>query len=278
MLTMMNSNGKLDDALNKDYLAYLAAGGADGALVMGTTGEFASFSVQERKQALESTLKHRGKLRIMCHVGASNLPETLQLLDHATGAGADSILVLPPYYYKNPSVDGLCAFYEPILRATRRPVLLYNIPQLSGAPITAELVRRLSSFESLYGMKDSFSKQDAMLAFIRGFPSLKFMTGVPGNIEVNLANKGAGAITGNGSVCLKETKDIFEARRAGGDVHAAQQRLDEAGSVLSGYDGIPAMKYLLGARGLGESSVRPPFTSLSAAKRGELAGKFGRTR
>lgn len=277
MLSMMNASGKLDDALNKDYLAYLTAGGADGALVMGTTGEFASFSIQERKQALESTLKHKGRLRIMCQVGTSNLPETLQLLDHATGAGADSILVLPPYYYKNPSVDGLRAFYEPVLRAARRPVLLYNIPQLSGAPITAELLQRLSSFESLYGMKDSFSKRDAMLAFIRGFPSLKIMTGVPGNIEANLAGNGAGALTGNGSVWLKETKALFEAHRAGGDVHAAQQRLDAAGDVLSGYDGIPAMKYVLGKRGLKESPVRPPFTPLSEAKRGELAGKLGRT-
>ena len=274
MLTMLDAHGNLDDTLNKDYLAFLEAGGADGVLVMGTTGEFASFSIKERKQALESTLKHRGKLSVMCQCGASNIPETLELIAHAGAAGADSILVVPPYYYKNPSVDGLAAFYEPLLHAAKLPVLLYNIPQTSGAPITPDLLRRLSSFERLYGMKDSYSKPDAMLAFIREFTKLKMLTGVPGNIETNIKNSGAGAVTGNGSVFLKETSAIFEAQRTGGDVHAAQQRLNEVSGVLTAYDGIPAMKYLLGRRGLKESGVRPPFVPLSSAQRGELSQKL----
>src|SRR5262249_28333956 len=155
-------------------------------------------SIAERKQALESSLRHRGKLAIMCQVGAGNVPETLDLLDHATRAGADSALVVPPYYYKNPSPEGLAGFYEPILRAARIPILLYNIPQTSGAPITPELLRRLASYERLYGMKDSFSKQEAMLAFLRDFPKLRIMTGVPGNLATNLKNQGAGGLTGNG--------------------------------------------------------------------------------
>lgn len=278
MLTMLDARGKLDDSMNKDYLAYLAAGGADGALVMGTTGEFASFSIQERKQALESTLKHRGRLGVVCQVGAGNVPETLELADHATRAGADSLLVVPPYYYKNPSVEGLAAFFEPVLRAARLPVLLYNIPQLSGAPITPELLRRLSPFERLYGMKDSFSKQDALLAFLHDFPKLKILTGVPANIEANLKNNGAGGLTGNGSIFLKQTAAILEAHRTGGDVHAAQQRLDESAKILSGYDGMPAMKFALSQLGLKESAVRPPLVPFPQDKRKEMAERLARLR
>jgi 4-hydroxy-tetrahydrodipicolinate synthase len=274
MLSMMDSRRKLDDAMNRDYLAHLAAGGADGALVMGTTGEFPSFSIKERKQALESTMKHRRGLSIMCQVGTSNVPETLELLDHATGMGVDSVLVIPPYYYKNPTVEGLASFYEPVLKAAKLPVLLYNIPQLSGSPITPDLLRRLTSFDRLYGMKDSFSKEDAMLSFLREFPKLKIMTGVPGNIETNLKNGGAGGLTGNGSVFLKETAAIFEAHRKGGDVHSAQQRLNETGAILASYDGVPAMKFALSKRGLSESTVRPPFVAISEAKRKELAAKL----
>src|SRR5258708_26305728 len=97
MLTMLDAKGKLDDGLNRDYLQFLAKGGPDGVLVMGTTGEFASFSIQERKQALESTLKHNGRLNVMAQIAASNIPETLELLYHPTAAGADSVLVVPPY-------------------------------------------------------------------------------------------------------------------------------------------------------------------------------------
>lgn len=278
-LTMMDAKGRLDDAMNRDYLAHLAADGADGALVMGTTGEFASFSVKERKQALESTLKHKKALNVMCQVGAGNVPETLELMEHATSAGADSVLVLPPYYYKNPSVDGLAAFFEPVLRAAKLPVLVYNIPQLSGSPITPELLRKLQSFDRLYGMKDSFSKVDAMVAFLREFPKLKILTGVHGNIEANLKNQGAGGLTGNGSVFVKETAAIFQAHRQGKDVTDLQRKLNEAATaLLSGYDGVPAMKYALTFMGLKESGVRPPFVSLTDGKRKEIAERWKKLR
>ncbi len=135
-VTMLDRNGRFDDAMNRDYLAFVAQGGADGALALGTTGEFASFSVKERKQILESFLRHKGKLWIPVQVGAPNLPDTLELLEHAAASGADAALVLPPFYYKNPSIEGLVSFYKPVLDAARIPVMLYNIPQLSGVPIT----------------------------------------------------------------------------------------------------------------------------------------------
>src|SRR5262245_30468330 len=112
-LTALDQRGNLDDAIVKDYLAYLAGNGADGALVLGTTGEFASFSVKERKQILESYARHRGRLALMAQVGAPNVPDTLELLAHAAGAGADAALVAPPFYYKNVSTEGLVHFYEP---------------------------------------------------------------------------------------------------------------------------------------------------------------------
>ncbi len=275
-VTTLDRNQRFDDAMNKDYLAHVAAGGADGALALGTTGEFSSFSVKERKQILESFLRHKGKLAIMCQVGTPNLAETLELLDHAASAGAGSALVLPPFYYKNPSVEGVAAYYEPILKAARLPVLLYNIPQLSGVPINPELLRRLSSFDRLYGMKDSFNKADVLVSNIRAFPKLKFLTGVPQNIVADLEAGGAGALTGNGSVLLHQTRAVFDAWSKAGDSKAAQQRLNEAGAVFSGYDGIPATKYALSLMGLRESTVRPPFVSLSDAQKKELAAKFAR--
>ena len=275
-VTTLDRSQRFDDAMNKDYLAFVAAGGADGALAMGTTGEFASFSVKERKQILESFLRHKGKLAIMCQVGTPNLPETLELLEHAAAVGAGSALVLPPFYYKGPSIDGLVAYYEPILKAARIPVLLYNIPQVSGVAITPELLRRLSSFDRLYGMKDSFNKADVLVANIRAFPKLKFLTGVPQNIVADLEASGAGALTGNGSVLLHQTRAVFDAWSKSGDAKAAQQRLNEAGAVFSGYDGIPATKYALSLMGLRESAVRPPFMSLSDAQKKELAPKFHR--
>lgn len=270
MLTMLDSGGRLDDSLNRDYLKHLASGGADGVLVMGTTGEFASFSVAERKRALESTIKHRSSLGVMAQIATPNLPETLDLLDHAVKSGADSVLVLPPFYYKNRTAEGLAAFFEPILKASKLPVLLYNIPQYSGAAITPELLRKLSRHEHLYGIKDSFSDAPAMTALLRDFPTLRIMTGLHQNITANLKNKGAGGLTGNGSLFIKETTAIFQAYRVGADLAEPQQKLDGIAKALTGYDGVPAMKFLLSTMGLRESGVRPPFIPLNASARKEL--------
>ena len=269
-LTTLDERRNFDASRARDYLAYLAANGVEGALVLGTTGEFASFSVKERRQILEGYIKHRGKLPVMAQIGAPNLPDTLELLAHATNAGADSVLVLPPFYYKNVPLDGLVRFYEPILNASRLPVLLYNIPQNSGVAITPDLLRRLSGHANLYGIKDSFSKPDAMTAFIRDFPKLHIMTGVPGNIAANLQAGGAGAITGNGSLFPRETAAIFEAFRKGGDVAAAQSRFNESARILSGYNSIAAQKALLTRKGLQPMYCRPPLVEV-AEKLPELA-------
>ncbi|MBK5292238.1 MAG: dihydrodipicolinate synthase family protein [Acidobacteriia bacterium] len=273
-LTMLDGRAQFDDTMNRDYLAHLQQGGADGVLVLGTTGEFSSFSVRERKQILESAIRHKGKLSIMAQVATPNLPETLELLDHAARAGAGSALVLPPFYFKNPSLDGLTAFYEPVLRAARVPVYLYNIPQLSGAPISAELLARLSSHEHLVGVKDSFSKTDAMLALMGQFPKLHYYTGVTANIAANLAAGGAGTITGSGSYFLSETLAIFEAHRKGGDRQAAQTSYDAAARAMAGYANIPASKFAMTLRGLKESACRPPFTTLTAIEKQALKAKL----
>ncbi|MEX2264601.1 MAG: dihydrodipicolinate synthase family protein [Bryobacteraceae bacterium] len=277
-LTMVDRRGRFDDAANKDYLTYLREGGAEGVLVLGTTGEFSSFSCRERRQILESFLRHKGALPAMCQIGAPNLPDVLELLQHATSSGAESVLALPPFYFKNPSVDGLAAFYRPVLEAARIPVLLYNIPQLSGVAIAPELLRRLSDQPGLAGIKDSFSKEEVLLALIHDFPKLKIMTGVTRNIAAGLRAGSAGAITGNGSVFLRETAAIFEAFRKGGDVLGAQERFNCAAAALSGYDGIPAMKFALSRLGLRESYCRPPFTELSTDQKVKLAAALDRVR
>jgi len=274
-LTALNERGNPDDAMVKDYLAYLAANGVDGALVLGTTGEFSSFSVKERKQITESYARHRGRLAFMVQVGAPNLSDTLELLAHATAAGAESALVAPPFYFKNVSTEGLARFFVPVLEAARIPILLYNIPQLTGVPISADLLRRLSSSPNLFGIKDSFSKVDAMTATIREFPHLHILTGVPGNISANLKSGGAGAITGNGSAFPRETAAIFKAFREGGDVAAAQAALDARARVIAGYDGIAAQKFVLTRSGLHEMHCRPPLADLSPEQKKALLEKFG---
>jgi dihydrodipicolinate synthase/N-acetylneuraminate lyase len=113
-----------------------------------------------------------------------------------------------------------------------------------------------------------------MVAMIKKFPKLRMLTGVTGNIATNLKEGGAGVITGNGSVFLKETAAIFAAHRSGGDAAAAQDKFNEAAKAIAGYAGVPAMKYALSLRGLRESGYRTPFLPLNEEQKRALAAKL----
>jgi 4-hydroxy-tetrahydrodipicolinate synthase len=267
-ITPVDRAGRFDESLARDLMAFFRKHGVDGVVVLGTTGEFSSFSVSERKKILEVMIKSRGNLEIICHITTPNLPETLELLDHAAGAGADKVLVLPPFYFKNPSLQGLEAFFTPVLEKARVPVLLYHIPGTSGVPIGHDLVRSLSRFERLYGIKDSSGNTEGLLAYIKAFPNLKILTGSGRLISLALQNGGGGAITGNGNVIPGETAALFREYRAGNELTAAQTRLNEVSRVMP-WD-IAEMKFALGELGLRESYCRPPFVELNAEKKAEL--------
>src|SRR3974390_1871361 len=123
---------KFDEGVYKEMMPYFKGKGIDGVVVLGTTGEYPSFSVAERKRVAETALKHRSGLAIIVQVGTTNFPETIDLLSHAAANGADGVLCIPPFYYKKPAHEGLVNYYSLILEASKIPVHLYHIPGTSA--------------------------------------------------------------------------------------------------------------------------------------------------
>src|SRR5271169_7065261 len=154
-VTPCDKNLKFDSGAFRDILAWFKHSGADGIVVLGTTGEFPSFSVAERKQIAEVALKNKLGMNIIVGPGTSNFPETLELSKHAEDNGADGLLVVPPFYYKKPPTDGLIRYYSMLFDQIRIPINLYHIPGTSGVPISIELLRSLHQYPNLAGIKDS---------------------------------------------------------------------------------------------------------------------------
>ena len=96
-LTPCDKNLKFDETVYADMMAYFKQTGVDGVVVLGTTGEYPSFSVDERKKVAEVAFKHRNGLNIIVSSGTSNFPETIELSQHAAANGADGLLVIPPF-------------------------------------------------------------------------------------------------------------------------------------------------------------------------------------
>ncbi len=266
---------KFDEALYKDMLAWYKEKGADGIVVLGTTGEFPSFSAVERRKVAETALKHRSGLRIIVQPGASNQPETVELSQHAEQNGADGLLVIPPFYYKNPPLDGLIRYYSAVFEAVKIPVHLYHIPGTSAVPISHELLHAMEKYPHLAGIKDSTGDAAGYAKFQEAFPKLNMMSGTENNLKAALQG-GMGAILAGGVFC-GETAAVFAAHRAGQDIDAPLAKLRAASTLLrpGGIGAYGPMKFALAQRmGTRQAFQRPPFVDVTEEQKSVITAKL----
>src|SRR5258706_4152553 len=208
---------KFDEELYKDLLAYLKVSGADGVVVLGTTGEFPSFAVADRKKIAEVAFKHRNGLNIIVSPGTANFPETLELSQHAEANGADGLLVVPPFYYKHPRLDGLAKYFSMLFENVKIPINLYHIPFATGVPISHELLHAMEKYPNLTGIKDSVTDPAVYYKFVAEFPNLNMRTGTSENLKYAL-DHGMGAILAEGNNCTKEIAAVFPPQRPRQDI------------------------------------------------------------
>ena len=256
---------KFDEELYKDLLAYLKANGADGVVVLGTTGEFPSFSFAERKKVAETAFKNRNGLNIIVSSGTSNFPETIELSKHAEDNGADGLLIVPPFYYKHPRLDGLTKYFSMIFERVKIPINLYHIPFASGVPIGLELLHSLEKYPNLAGIKDSVDDVLEYQRFVTEFPKLNMRTGTDTNLKYAL-DHGMGAILAEGNNFTKQIATVFAAKRAGKDIDEPLAKLNAALKVLreGGVDSYGPMKYALSLQmGTRQFYQRPPNSDVT---------------
>lgn len=273
-VTPCDKSLKFDPGALKDLLAWFKHNGADGVVVLGTTGEFPSFSVAERKQIAEVALKNKNGLNVIIGPGTSNFPETLELAKHAEDNGADGLLVIPPFYYKQVPTDGLIRYYSMLFDQVRIAINLYHIPGTSGVPISHELLKALEHYPNLAGIKDSNGPPDEYAAFVRAFPDLNMRTGTENNLEYALAH-GMGAICMDGNVYTKALANVFAAFRNGQDYHAAYRKYVAQTKIMrdlkTGVDEYGPMKYALSVQmGGPQTYQRPPFVDVTEAEKAAI--------
>lgn len=256
---------KFDEELYKDLLAYLKANGADGVVVLGTTGEFPSFSTVERKKVAETAFKHRNGLNIIVSPGTSNFPETLELSKHAEENGADGLLIVPPFYYRHPRLDGLTKYFSMIFEQVKIPINLYHIPFATGVPISHELLHSMEKYPNLAGIKDSVSDSKVYQDFVAEFPKLNMRTGTTENLKSAL-DHGMGAILAEGNNFTKQIAAVFAAKRAGKEISEPIAKLEAALKLLraGGVDEYGPMKYALSLQmGTRQFYQRPPNSDVT---------------
>lgn len=258
------------------HLAYVEQRGGDGVLALGTNGEGVSLSLQERKDLIDAVLTHRGRLRAMFGTGCASLPETIELSGYAIERGADAVLIVPPFYFKDVAPQGLIAYYQAVLGALPpvRKALLYNIPDTSGVEISDELVDALIERfpERLLGIKDTSGRLERTRRYVQRYPQLAIYNGDDGNVGEAAAAGVVGAISAVANVFPDLIANVFRAHASGGNMAAAQAEVTRISETLNRFPSPSAVKHLLHlVAGLPLTYVRPPLRDLTPDEADALA-------
>jgi len=244
----------------------LLARGGSRISTFGSTGEGVAFAPAEKRAAVGALLAAgiRADQLLPAIMTSSPAIAAAELSDLAA-MGCRDVLVLPPFYYRDPGLDGLVAFYEALYeRAGRPPVrlVLYNIPALSGVTITHELVRALQAGRGapIAGIKDSTGDVDSGLAYVRAFPELAVFTGDDRVLPHLLRAGGAGMIGGLPNLYVEDLAALYR-DPDGPDAAALAALAAERIAHIDGNGGLLALKAGLAERHRDEAWRRamPPL-------------------
>jgi 4-hydroxy-tetrahydrodipicolinate synthase len=279
--TPVTDAGEIDTARFVNHAHKLLADGCNGVALLGTTGEANSFSTTERENLLEAAVAAGiAPSQLMPGTGHCAIPETIELTRHALSLGVNKVVMLPPFYYKNVSDDGVFNAYARIIDGIaddRLRIILYHIPQMSAVPISFALIERLLAAypKIVAGIKDSAGDLSNMLALAKAFPGFSVLAGADPLMKPLLEAGGHGCITATSNLIGKQLATVFahfaDASKRDA-VEAAQNHIVTMRNISNRFVQIPSVKALLAHR-YGDdawANLRPPLVRLTAAQRAEL--------
>ena len=275
-LTPLDADCAPDFAPMVAHCRWLLDHGCDGLGVLGTTGEANSFTREERIAILEALVGAGIPPDVLLPgTGCCALPDTVALCRAAVDLGARRVLVLPPFYYKNVSDDGLFAAFAEIVEQVgddRLHIYLYHFPQMSGIPLSLALIERLLKAYpgSFTGIKDSSGDLDNMLRTIRAFPDFAVFSGSDAFLLAVLQAGGAGCITAVGNIAAFVAAEVQAAFRRGDSAAAeqAQERLGRVRRIVATYPMTAALKEIMAVHSGNDGwrRIRPPLSPLAPAE------------
>ena len=273
-LTPLNADFSPDLEAIPPLLAFYAQRGCHGALLLGSTGEGPSFAPEERTAIYRTAIRVRQEFpdfRLMAGTGTPSLSETTSLTRAAFDLGFDAVVVLPPYYFRKATDDGLLAWFDKVIESaipSQGALLGYHIPGVSGVPLSLDLLSRLKDThpQRFSGIKDSSGDpQHAEQLAARFGNELTVLTGNDRLLSLAMQNQAAGCITAMANLFSPSLRIVWDAHQRGEDEPAAQSQLAAWRSVMEGYQPFAtSLKVLMHVmHQFPLWPVRPPLLPLS---------------
>ncbi|HCO99960.1 MAG TPA: dihydrodipicolinate synthase family protein [Rhodospirillaceae bacterium] len=269
-LTPMTSDLEVDVEHAVAYNQWLLSNGCDGVAPLGTTGEANSLSLEERLALLDA-LADAGITgqQLIAGVGCTAIPDTVVLTRKALANGAGGVLMLPPFYYKAPSEDGLFASYAEVIERvgdTNLKIYLYNFPQQVGFELPLSLIVRLVEAypDTVVGSKDSSGDWPRMERTLAEIPGFQLFPGSEEFLLAGLRQGAVGCISATVNVTAPKSQGVYANWRTA-NADELQTHLTELRMAFKGLPAIPVMKayHARERNDPGFVHLRPPFTSAS---------------
>lgn len=278
-LTPFRSDLSVDEERFVEHCRWLLSEGADGLAVFGTTSEANSLSISERMRLLDRLIERGIEPSVlMPGTGCCALPDTITLTRHAVEHNCFGVLMLPPFYYKGVSDDGIFASIAEVaqrLADDRLRIYLYHIPPMAGVGFSLAVIERLLRDypRIVVGIKDSSGDWNNTRAMLERFQPRGF--DVFAGSEVFLL----GTLRAGGAGCISATANVNPGRIAqlarawqDDDATARQAALDAVRMAFQKFPMIPALKAAV-AHFSGDAAyatVRPPLVALTSEQRTQL--------
>lgn len=273
LLTPLNADRSIDHARFAAHCKSLIERGCPGVTAFGTTGEGPSFSMAERKEAIEQLIQSGiPAAQIMVSTSCAALPETLELTRHAVNAGVHGCLMLPPFFLKGVSDQGIIDCYRYVIDGmgdgqSRLKLYLYHIPQVTGVSLSHHVIATLRKMypNTILGIKDSACNTAHSVGLAEAF--MKDLTVYVG-YEPDLPEMGrrgsTGAISGLANFMPRVVKRLVTQPDAP-TTPAERERVIKLIALLDDYSLMPALKGIMALQS-GDPAwlrVRPPLVALS---------------
>ena len=272
LVTPMTATGVDYDNLAR-LIDFQLENGINALVAVGTTGESATLSPEERKAVIRFTVNRvNGRVPVIAGTGTNNTAHVLDYTRSACDDGADAVLVVTPYYNKA-TQSGLFAHYSAVAEVSTKPIILYNVPSRTGCNLLPETVARLADHEKIVAVKEaSGNMSQAVEIFTRCGDKIDVYSGEDAITVPMVSMGGAGAISVLSNVVPKLCVEMTDAAFAGDFATASALQcklLPLTNALFSQVNPIPA-KAAVSAMGFGEEILRLPLTKMEEPMRTNL--------
>lgn len=275
MVTPFNADGSINYEAGADFAEWLLANGSDGLVVEGSTGEAATMDMDEKIKFMQTIVARvNGRAKIVAGAGTNCTASTIDLVKRMEACGVDGVLVVGPYYNK-PTQEGYYQHFAAVAKATKLPIIVYNVPGRTGGNIAPETVARLAAdFSNIVAIKEAAGNVAQTAELYRVLPEdFSIYSGDDGLILPFLSVGACGLISVlanvNGNILQQLMQAYSEGRvKDAADLNKVMVPLAKAMFVES--NPIPIKAAVTKVTGIEAGAPRLPLTPISAAAEAKL--------